>query len=371
MKENKAIQFLDLKKINLDFKNELQQSLSKVLESGWFVLGNSVSEFETDYAKYNHVKHCSGVANGLDAIILSLKAIGVGPGDEVIVPSNTYIATWLAVSYVGATPVPVEPKLDTYNINPALIEEKITKKTKVIIPVNLYGQSAELDVIMKIAERNNLFVVEDNAQAQGATCNGKMAGSIGHVNATSFYPGKNLGALGDGGAVTTNDEVLDKKIRIIRNYGSEKKYYNCEKGINSRLDELQAAFLSAKLVKLDEHNKQRNEIANLYNAQLKGVGDIITPVLAESCTSNFHLYVVRSKKRQELSAYLNKNNIGNMIHYPVPPHLQKAYTELNYKKGDFPLAEEIAGTCLSLPVYPGLPHESVNYVCEKIKQFYA
>jgi len=198
-----------------------------------------------------------------------------------------------------------------------------------------------------------------------------MAGSIGHINATSFYPGKNLGALGDGGAVTTNDEVLDKKIRIIRNYGSEKKYYNSEKGINSRLDELQAAFLSAKLVKLDEHNKQRNEIANFYNAQLKGVGDIIPPVLAPGCTSNFHLYVIRSEKREELSVYLNKNNIGTMIHYPVPPHLQKAYAELNYKKGDFPLAEEIAETCLSLPVYPGLLHESVNYVCEKIKQFYA
>lgn len=365
------IPFLDLKAINLGFKKELDAKLQEVLESGWFVLGKSVTEFEAAYAQFNQTKYCVGVANGLDAIILALKALGVGEGHEVIVPSNTYIATWLAVSYVGATPVPVEPVLATYNIDVARIEEKITAKTKCIIPVSLYGQAAELDKLMALAKKHNLFVIEDNAQAQGATVGGKMAGSFGHINATSFYPGKNLGALGDAGAVTTDSAELAERVKVIRNYGSEKKYYNSEKGINSRLDELQAAFLLVKLKQLAEHNKQRNEIAALFNGQLKNAGDLVTPALAQNCTSNYHLYVVRTERRDELAAFLNSNGIGTMIHYPVPPHLQKAYAELGYKKGDFPLAEKIAETCLSLPMYPGLSTESVNHICQKIKQFYA
>lgn len=371
MSHAEKIQFLDLRKINLDLKKELFTSLENVLESGWFVLGKNVTDFETAYAAHNKTKHCVGVANGLDAIILALKAMEVGAGDEVIVPSNTYIATWLAVSYVGATPVPVEPVLSSYNIDPNLIEEKITKRTKAIIPVHLYGQCSDMDKIMTIAKKRNLLVIEDNAQAQGATCVGKMAGSFGHVNATSFYPGKNLGALGDGGAVTTDSDEYAQRVKIIRNYGSEKKYYNSEKGINSRLDELQAAFLSVKLKLLDGQNKQRNDIAALFNEQLKNVGDLILPSLAAGCTSNYHLYVVRTKKRDELANHLNAQNIGTMIHYPVPPHMQKAYTELNFKKGNFPLAETIAETCLSLPMYPGLPESSVSRVCETIKKFYA
>jgi len=371
MSGGEPIQFLDLKQINLGVKKELFSSLESVLESGWFVLGKSVSDFEAAYARYNQVKHCAGVANGLDAIILALKALGVGTGDEVIVPSNTYIATWLAVSYVGATPVPVEPVLETYNIDPNRIEEKITAKTKAIIPVNLYGQAAELDKIMAIAKKNNLWVIEDNAQAQGAFCAGKITGSYGHLNATSFYPGKNLGALGDGGAVTTDDDELIKRVKVIRNYGSEKKYYNSEKGINSRLDELQAAFLSVKLARLEEQNKQRNDIAVQYNNELKNTGDLVMPVMANNCTSNYHLYVVRTDKRDALAAFLAENKIGTMIHYPVAPHLQKAYAELRYKAGDFPLAEKIAQTCLSLPIYPGLSSEAVGRICDQIKRFYA
>jgi dTDP-4-amino-4,6-dideoxygalactose transaminase len=364
------VPFLSFNKMHNAIKAEMQTAFEKVYDSHWYIMGNSLKTFEANYANYSKTKYCAGVANGLDAIIISLKALNIGAGDEVIVPSNTYIATLLAVSYVGATPILVEPNIKTYNINVDLIEKAITKKTKAIIPVHLYGQICEMDKIMVIAKKNNLFVIEDNAQAQGTFCGGKISGSFGDINATSFYPGKNLGAIGDAGAITTDNEELFKKTCVIRNYGSEKKYYNEVKGINSRLDELQAALLDVKLKYMDNWNKERNEIAIKYNEKLKNISGLILPVLANNCSSNYHLYVVRTKKRNELQEHLNKNEVGTLIHYPIPPHLQKAYAELNYKKGDFPLAEEIAETCLSLPIYPGLTNEELNFVCDSIKKFF-
>ena len=356
--------------MNEEIKAELLPSFENFIDKGWYVLGDQVKQFEKDYADFCTTKHSVGVANGLDALIIALKTLNIGMGDEVIVPSNTYIATWLAVSYVGATPIPVEPNIDTYNINPNLIESAITSKTKAIMPVHLYGQCCEMEAIMNIAQKHNLFVVEDNAQSQGAAYKGKTTGSFGHINGTSFYPGKNLGAYGDAGAITTNDELLYHRANVIRNYGSQKKYYNEIKGINSRLDELQAGFLSIKLKHLNNWSAQRNHIAFLYNQLLAGVGDIITPVLAESATSVYHLYVIRTNKRDQLQQYLNTHEVGTLIHYPLPPHLQEAYQELGYQKGDFPLAETIADTCLSLPLFPGLTDTEVNQVCDTIKQFY-
>ncbi len=366
-----TIPFLDLKKINQQYEQELVAQLQSVINSGWFIMGNKLSAFEKNYANFNTSNFCVGVGNGLDALILSLKALGVSEGDEVIVPSNTYIASWLAISYVGAKVVPVEPRIDTYNIDVTLIVEKITSKTKAIMPVNLYGQTAELDKIMLIAKKHNLFVIEDNAQAQGATCNGKLAGSYGHINGTSFYPGKNLGALGDGGAITTDDHELAEKIKVLRNYGSQQKYYNEIKGYNSRLDELQAAFLDVKLKNLPSENKQRVEIAENYINQLANIDDLILPVLADGCTSNYHLFVIRTKRRNDLQKYLQEKAIGTVIHYPVPPHMQKAYMEANFSADEFPIATLIAETCLSLPVFPGMDEKQINYICDTVKMFYA
>ena len=364
------ISYLDLKQINQSAKHELMQAFEDVLDSGWYIMGKKLEQFETEYANYSNTQFCTGLANGLDALILALKALNIKEGDEVIVPSNTYIASWLAVSYVGATPIPVEPKWATCNIDPALIEEKITHKTKAIMPVNLYGQAAELDQICAIAKKYNLYVVEDNAQAQGAYCKNKITGSWGDVNASSFYPGKNLGALGDAGAVTTNSPEYNQKIRVIRNYGSEKKYFNEVKGVNSRLDEVQAALLSVKLKNLDNQNKQRNELAEIYNEHLSDIGDISLQYLAPSCTSVYHIYQIRTSQREELQKYLTEKGIGTIIHYPVPPHLQKAYSELGYQKGDFPIAEKIAEQTLSLPLYPGMSAEDVLTVTQTIKHFF-
>jgi dTDP-4-amino-4,6-dideoxygalactose transaminase len=364
------VPYLYLKRINLIHIEELSIAFKEVLNSGWYILGDKVKKFEKEYASFNQTQYCVGVGNGLDALILALKALNIGANDEVIVPSNTYIATWLAVSCVGATPVPIEPRIDTYNLNPDLIEEKISKKTKAIIPVNLYGQAAELEEICTIAKKHSLYVIEDNAQAQGAKYRGKLTGSWGHINATSFYPGKNLGALGDAGAITTEDAELDSKIRILRNYGSEKKYYNEIKGINSRLDELQAALLSVKLKYINHSNLERTQLASVYNSCLKNIGDIITPSIAKNADSVYHIYSIRTKHRDKLQEYLNECGIGTMVHYPVPPHLQNAYKELPYKKGSFPIAEETANTCLSLPLYPGLTENDMEYIVEQIKTFY-
>lgn len=355
--------------MNNQVRELMYKQFENVFESQWYILGERVKEFEKAYAAFNSVTHCVGVANGLDALILCLKALDIKSGDEVIVPSNTYIASWLAVSYVGATPIPVEPNEHTYNIAPEKIKAAITKKTKAIMPVHLYGQACEMNAIMKIAEENNLYVIEDNAQAQGALYNGKLTGSIGHLNATSFYPGKNVGAYGDAGAITTNDVTLAEKVRVLRNYGSEKKYYNQIKGVNSRLDELQAAFLTEKINFVCEWNNERNKIAGWYNEGLASIKNTVTPQIVEGATSNYHLYVIRTENRDALAEHLKKNGVGSLIHYPVPPHLQEAYQELGYKKGDFPLSEKIAETCLSLPIWPGMVKEQIDRVVKCIAEF--
>jgi dTDP-4-amino-4,6-dideoxygalactose transaminase len=288
----------------------------------------------------------------------------------VIVPSNTYIASWLAVSQVGAKPVPVEPRIDTYNIDPNLIESAITPATKAVLVVNLYGQAAELQIIERICKQHGIFLIEDNAQSQGAMCNGKMTGAYGVINATSFYPGKNLGALGDAGAVTTDNESLAAAIKMYRNYGSKIKYYNEVKGYNSRLDELQAALLRIKLGFLKKENVYRQVLADSYCKILSSVSGLVLPIVAESCTSVNHVYIIRTEKRDELQQYLTSKNIVTMIHYPVPPHLQSAYKELNYREGDFPIAERIAKTCLSLPMGPHLSIENVTSVSEAIATFF-
>lgn len=364
------VAFLDLKRINQRHDAEIRKAIDAVLESGWYILGKEVENFEAEYANFNATTHAIGLGNGLDALIMSLKALGVGEGDEVIVPSNTYIATWLAVSYVGATPIPVEPRLDTFNIDPAAIEAKITPRTKAIMPVNLYGQAAELDKITALARQHNLYVIEDNAQSQGARCDGQLTGTFGDVNGTSFYPGKNLGALGDGGAVTTNNAELAHKISVLRNYGSQKKYFNEIKGYNSRLDEMQAAILRVKLQSLNADNMRRQEIAAKYDSLLRGGDDLVLPTVAEGCTSVYHLYVIRTERRDALQQFLQKQGIGTVIHYPIAPHLQEAYSDLNYKKGDFPIAEKIAETCLSIPIGPDMTDDEVYYVAENINLFF-
>lgn len=340
-------------------KQEMQSTFEKVYDANWWVMGKELAAFEREYADFNQTQHAIGVSNGLDALVLSLRALEIGPGDEVIVPSNTYIATALAVSQVHAKPVFVEPRMETYNINPDLIERAITNKTKAIMPVHLYGQACEMDAIMAIADGYNLKVIEDNAQAHGAAWKGQLTGSFGHANGTSFYPGKNLGALGDGGAVTTKDAALAQHIEMLRNYGSKEKYYNEVIGYNNRLDELQAAFLRVKLRYLVNWTKQRQEIAGWYNKALAGNQNIITPYLHPEATHSYHLYVIRTPNREKVQAKLQEAGIGTLIHYPVPPHLQKAYKYLGHKEGDFPIAEEMAKTVLSLPAWVGLNSDEV------------
>ncbi|MEY4860344.1 MAG: hypothetical protein RL059_43 [Bacteroidota bacterium] len=366
----KNIPFLSFEAMHQSIKIEMQDVFNDVYDSYWYVNGKQLISFELNYAKLNETNFCIGVSNGLDALILALRSLEIGEGDEVIIPSNTYIATALAVTHVGATPIFVEPRIDTYNINPELIEPAITIKTKAIMPVHLYGQACEMDEIMSIAKKFNLFVIEDNAQAHLSSYNGKLTGSFGDVNGTSFYPGKNLGALGDAGAVTTDNEMLARKIEILRNYGSQKKYFNEVLGYNNRLDELQAAFLSIKLKYLSSWTQERRDIANFYNESLKDNDNLILPIVANGATHSYHLYVIRTSKRDELKTFLEENGIGTMIHYPIPPHLQEAYQSLGYKKGDFPIAEEIAETCLSLPIWPGMSSKQVEFVSERITKYF-
>jgi dTDP-4-amino-4,6-dideoxygalactose transaminase len=364
------IPFLNFAPIHSEIKSEMAEAFNNVYDSYWYILGNSLTQFEQEYARYNQSNYCIGVSNGLDALKLSLKVCSIGIGDEVIIPSNSYIATFLAVSSLGAKPVLVEPNIDTFNIDPFKINDAITSKTKAIIPVHLYGQSCEMQAIMDIANKKKLFIIEDNAQAHGAMFNGKPTGSWGHVNATSFYPGKNLGALGDAGAVTTNNEEFALKIKTLRNYGSNKKYYNEVVGYNMRLDELQAAFLSVKLRHLNKWTKQRQQIAFWYNELLCGIGDLVLPKISKGASHVYHLYVVRTNKRDSLQKHLNLNGIGTLIHYPIPAHLQNAYKDLGYKKGDFPISEKISDTCLSLPIWPGMEKEMIKYISKIIKDFF-
>lgn len=364
------VPFLNFELMHGGIKNEILDAFENFYDSNWYILGENLNKFENEYAKYNEVDYSVGVSNGLDALYLSLKSLGIGKDDEVIIPSNTYIATALAVSYVGAKPIFVEPDSQTYNINPELIESAINSKSKAIIPVHLYGQACEMDKIMSIAKKHNLKVIEDNAQAHGARFKNKMTGSWGHINGTSFYPGKNLGALGDGGAITTNDLELANEIKCLRNYGSREKYKNEILGNNMRLDEIQATFLSIKLKYLDVWTNERRAIAQKYNAELKEIGEIITPYVHINSTHSYHLYVIRTKNRDELQKYLFANGIGTLIHYPIPPHLQDAYKFLGHKVGDFQIAEELSKSSLSLPIWPGMSDENIGFVCGKIKHFF-
>lgn len=356
-----TVPFLDLKAAYTKLQPEIDEAIKRVLNSGWYILGEEVEIFEQEYASYCDSKYCVGLANGLDALHLGLLALGVGPGDEVIVPSNTYIATWLAVSQCGAIPVPVEPEEEGFNIDPKLIEAAISPRTKVILPVHLYGQPADMDPILSIARKHGLKVLEDGAQAHGARYKGKRLGAHGDLVAWSFYPGKNLGAYGDGGAITTdNDEIADR-IRVLRNYGSRVKYVNEIRGFNSRLDPLQAAVLRVKLKKLDDANNARAAIAAEYLAGLADSG-LVLPVVPNWAEPVWHLFVVRSKMREKLQNHLRLGDIGTLIHYPIPPHMQGAYADLKIDQGALPIAEKIHNEVLSLPMFPEMTPEQVKQV---------
>lgn len=347
------IHFLDIEAAYRELKREIDDALMRVLASGWYILGTEVEAFEAEYAAYCGAKHCIGVGNGLDALVLALRAAEIGTNDEVIVPSNTYIATWLAVSQCGATPVPVEPDPLTFNIDPARIEEKLTPRTRGILPVHLYGQPADLDPILAIARRHGLRVIEDGAQAQGARYKGERLGAHGDIVCWSFYPGKNLGALGDAGAITTNDRDLADRVRLLRNYGSRVKYVNEIKGVNSRLDPLQAAVLRVKLAHLDAWNDRRRDHAAAYGRGLAGCG-LSLPQIPDWADPVWHLYVLRTPNRDAVQAALSASEIGSLIHYPIPPHRQAAYAELGISEGTLPIAEAMASEVLSLPMGPHL-----------------
>jgi len=361
MTQPTSIPFLDFAAIHAELRPELDAAYQRVVDSNHLILGAEVEQFEREFAAYCEAEHAIGVGNGLDALFLTLKAMDIGPGDEVIVPSNTYIATWLAVSYAGATPVPVEPDNATYNLDPALIEAAITPRTRAIMPVHLYGQPADMDPIMDIARRHNLKVIEDAAQAHGARYHGRRVGTLGDAAGFSFYPGKNLGALGDGGAIVTNDAELARRLRMLRNYGSSVKYHNEVKGFNTRLDELQAAFLRAKLKGLDAGNERRRAVAARYLERLAGSG-LGLPFVPEWAEPVWHLFVVRSEARQALQTELGARGIGTVIHYPIPPHRQPAYAELGLPEGRLPISEAIHREVLSLPIWPQMHAEQVERV---------
>ena len=360
------ISFLDLKAPYLELKQELDEAIARVVSSGWFIGGDEVDQFEAEYATYCGASHAVALANGLDALHLALLAMNVGPGDEVIVPSNTYIATWLAVSQCGATPIPVEPDECSFNINPSLIEVAITPRTKVILPVHLYGQPADIDPILSIARKHGLHVLEDGAQAHGARYKGQRLGAHGHAVAWSFYPGKNLGAMGDGGAVTTDDPQIADRLRVLRNYGSRVKYVNEVQGYNSRLDPLQAAVLRVKLAHLDTWNARRSDVARRYQQGLANCG-LKLPHVPVWAVPVWHLYVVRHPKRDALQQALTVAGVSTLVHYPIPPHLQQAYSTANWAQGILPLAERMAGDVLSLPMGPAITEADVSSVIEAVQ----
>jgi len=358
--------FLDLKSINIHYRSELHSALDRVLDSGWFVLGEEVEAFEHEFAAYCGVAHCVGVGNGLDALHLVLQAWEIGTGDEVIVPSNTFIATWLAISHAGAVPVPVEPDPVTYNIDPARIEAAITTHTRAIIPVHLYGQPADMDTIMSIADTYGLKVLEDAAQAHGAHYKCRRVGGLGHAAGFSFYPSKNLGALGDGGAITTNDSDLADRVRVLRNYGSRIRYQSEVKGFNSRLDELQAAFLRAKLPHLDFNNARRKKIAANYHERLAG-RTLVLPSVPAWADPVWHLYVVRTEQRNNLRQRLENLGVETLIHYPISPHLQPAYLSVQ-AKNNYPVTEAMANEVISLPMGPHLTDKDVDVVIQAVSE---
>ncbi|MCI5858086.1 MAG: DegT/DnrJ/EryC1/StrS family aminotransferase [Agathobacter sp.] len=362
------IPFSTFEPMHKEVAAEMQAAFQKVFEKGWFIQGEECSAFEKEYADYCNAKYCIGVGNGLDALLLILRGYGIGKGDEVIVPSNTFIATALAVTYAGATPVFVEPRLRSYTIDPELIEEKITERTKAIIAVQLYGQASDMDEICKIAKKHGLKVIEDAAQAHGSTYKGRKVGSLADAAGFSFYPGKNLGALGDAGAVVTDDEELAKKVRALGNYGSDYKYHHIYQGHNTRLDELQAAFLRVKLANLDRWNAGRHQVAERY---LKEISNplVTLPTVEEYGTHVFHIFAIRCDRRDELEKFLNEKGIGTNCHYPIPIHMQEAYKDLQIPQGTYPIAEQISATELSIPLYYGMTDEEAGRVIKAINEF--
>ena len=363
-----SVPFVSFLPMEKELNVELHSAFERVLNRSWYIEGAEDEAFEKSFAEYCGTDYCVGLGNGLDALMLSLKALGIGSGDEVIVPSNTYIATALAVTYVGATPVFVEPDINTFNINPLNIVNKITNKTKCIMPVHLYGQACDMDPILKIANEYGLFVVEDCAQAHGALYKGKKVGTFGDLAGFSFYPGKNLGALGDAGAVVTNNKDLADKVRALGNYGSDYKYHHIYLGNNSRLDEIQAAFLSAKLPHLERMNVERRRIADKYTEGIKNPKVILPSVLSD-CVPVWHIYGIRCKERTALEKYLNSKGIGTNKHYPIPIHMQGCYKDLNISESALPIAKEISETELSIPMFYGLTDEQINYVINAINDF--
>ncbi|UPT65562.1 MAG: DegT/DnrJ/EryC1/StrS family aminotransferase [Sphingobacteriales bacterium JAD_PAG50586_3] len=370
MPEHK-IPYLNLHHVNSKLLGPFQELTAQVFQNSNYINGPFCAGFERNFAAYSGTAYCSGVSNGLDALVLSLKALGIGVGDEVIVPAHTYIATWLAVTHVGATIVPVDCELDTYTIDTSLIEEKITANTKCIIAVHLYGQACDMGAIMVIAQRHNLYVVEDNAQAHGAEFKGQKTGSFGHINGTSFYPTKNLGALGDAGAITTNDAALYNKVQHLKNYGAKVKNEHAIIGANNRLDELQAAFLNLKLPLLTAWNDERIGLANQYNSMLSGIEGVILPATNPLCKHVYHIYIIRVDNRDALQQHLAAKGIETLMHYPTPVYRQQAYAHVNIERGTYPNADTVAETCLSLPLYPGLSTADVEYIAGVIKEFTA
>lgn len=364
------VPFATVENMHFEIQDEMNRKFQEVYQKNWFIHGKEDTAFEQEFAEYCNTKYCVGCGTGLDAIFLILKAMGIGTGDEVIVPANTFIATALAVSYAGATVVLVNPDPHTYTIDTKEIEDKITDKTKAIIAVHLYGRAADMDNVLRIAERYNLKVIEDAAQAHGALYKGQKIGSIGDAAAFSFYPGKNLGALGDGGAVTTNNEELAEKIRMLGNYGAKEKYHHEYQGNNSRLDELQAGFLRIKLKYLDKWNAERNMIAHRYLSEIKNE-NIVLPLPGDEAYYNvWHLFVIRCEKRDLLEKYLEEKEVGTTKHYPVPIHKQKAYAMQDFSSSDLKLAEKLADTVLSIPMYYGMTDEEVQYVIDVLNEFH-
>lgn len=363
------VPFVSFEPMHTEIRAELDNAYKRVMDSNYFIQGSECHAFEEEFAKYCGVKYCVGVGNGLDALYLVLRALDIQAGDEVIVPSNTYIATALAVSYTGAKPVFVEPNLDSYNINPEMIEEKITINTKAIIAVHLQGRMADMDPILEIAKKHNLFVLEDAAQAHGATYKGHKAGSMGDAAGFSFYPGKNLGALGDGGCIVTNRKDIADKVRALGNYGSDYKYHHIYKGTNSRLDEMQSAFLRVKLPYLDKWNVYRRKIAKRYLEEIRNPLITLPVKSTEEFEHIYHVFVIRCEQRDRLEAYLAEKGIGTVKHYPVPMHLQEAYKDLGIGKGELPIAENISSTVLSIPMYYGMTEDEIQYVINALNSF--